>query len=250
MTTVASEYCNDKGWSHTELIFNTKKRIEEVQKYYDIWLKVTTDMRFKLKTKLSVVTETFNHAFNDLKYKLERLKVILKLLNNDPNLMQCKLDKNTINELIQKYNASTQSGVDNNNLYVQDSSARIFFTNALKESVNEGYPNAIVEKTIESHFDKLKEFAKSNILKDLPELNIASPNIENITQYVNSACNKDCNKPETNQVLKNAVTILIPFLKYKSITNSAVKTGGRKHKTATRKMRCRRSYRKKRKLLV
>ena len=265
MTTVASEYCNDKGWSHAELISNTKKRIEEVKGYYNALLNFITHEKFK-PSNLSVrVTETFDHALKDLDYKLERLKVILKLLDKDPTLAQCVLDQNTINQLIVNYNKSTQSGVDTINPYNSTITAREFFKNALKESVNEGSPNRIVEKTIKYHFDKLKEFAKSNNPKsnnpksnnpksnnpkDLPELNIASPNIENITQYVNSACNKDCNKEDTNQVLKNAMTILIPFLKYKISTNKTVKTGGRKHKTATRKMRCRRSYRKKRKLLV
>lgn len=104
MTTVASEYCNDKGWSHTELIFNTKKRIEEVQKCYYALFNVITHDNFNLSEDLSVVTETFNHAFEFVRYKLERLKVILKLLNKGPTLAQCVLDKNTIDQLIDEYN--------------------------------------------------------------------------------------------------------------------------------------------------
>ena len=102
-----------------------------------------------------------------------------------------------------------------------------------------------------------------------PDFELIDDNYVNkISSYIDDGCRRDfmqihsnkeyddskpaslCNDPETNQVLKNAMTILIPFLKYKSMTNSVVKTGGKKHKSATRKMRCRRSYRKKRKLLV
>jgi hypothetical protein len=294
--TTSSEYCNNAEWSREALISKTKKRIEEVKKYYDVWFKVTTNTSFKPPKDLSKVTETFNHAFNDLNYKLERLKVILTLLENDQNLMQCILDKNTINDLIKKYNESMQSGTKSIKLYEQDSNARDFFKIAFKESSNEGYPNTIVEKTIKFHFEKLKglinsidtenlEESKKLGLRDVqklirpPELNLNSIDdkyVQRITSCINSMCtvvfmrNQSINETpvdyasesrcDTNKVLKDAKTILIPFLKYKSMTNANAaavkkggrknKTGGRKNKTVARKIMRRRSCRKNQKLVV
>jgi hypothetical protein len=242
-------------------------------------------MSSELQKELSKVTETFEYEVGNLKYKLHRLKVILKLLENDTTLTICSINDKMINKLIDEYNKTNMNSLTKSIKWSSnpDIKAIKLFENVFNKSENESHPNTIVEKTIKFHFEKLKGLIDSIDSENLeksntsslavhklkpPELNLNLINdtyVQRITSYIDSMCTvvftrnqginetTDDNARESscyeNQVLKDAKNILIPFLKYKS-TITPVKTGGRKNKTVARKIMRRRSCRKKQKLVV